>query len=54
VTVLESLRHLRLLGWNLPAGKVQEGLAHVKKLTGLHGRWEMIGQHPTGDTRCWS
>jgi dihydrofolate synthase/folylpolyglutamate synthase len=47
VTVLESLRHLRLLGWDLPGETVQEALAQVKKRTGLHGRWEMIGQHPT-------
>jgi dihydrofolate synthase/folylpolyglutamate synthase len=31
----------------LPAEKVIKALSQVKKLTGLHGRWETIHQHPS-------
>ena len=32
--------------WTLPTPVVKEALAHVKQLTGLHGRWELIGRNP--------
>jgi dihydrofolate synthase/folylpolyglutamate synthase len=46
LTVLESVHRLRALGWRLEQTAVHKGLRHVKKLTGLHGRWELIHEHP--------
>jgi dihydrofolate synthase/folylpolyglutamate synthase len=46
VTVAEAIHQLRLMGFHLPKEEVQAALKQVKKLTGLHGRWEMIQQHP--------
>lgn len=46
VTVLEAVHQLNLKGWKIGKGHVQEGLRHAKKLTGLHGRWEVIGHDP--------
>jgi dihydrofolate synthase/folylpolyglutamate synthase len=47
VTVCEAVHQLKLQGWHLPSPEVAEGLKQVKKLTGLHGRWELIHQHPS-------
>ncbi|HVZ57328.1 MAG TPA: folylpolyglutamate synthase/dihydrofolate synthase family protein [Chitinophagaceae bacterium] len=46
LTVLESLARLRQKGWNLPDQAVRHGLMHTRRLTGLHGRWEVIAQEP--------
>ncbi len=46
ITVLESVHILRSLGWKLPHQVVEKALKHVKRLTGLHGRWEIIHEHP--------
>ncbi len=46
LTVLEAAQQLHLQGWNTPVSVIQKALAQVKKLTGLHGRWELIHQHP--------
>ena len=46
LTVLEAVHVLRGLGWKLEPAAVHQGLRHVKKLTGLHGRWELIHEHP--------
>ena len=46
VTVLEAVHQLQQKGWHIPPEAVQEGLKQVKKLTGLHGRWDVIRQHP--------
>jgi dihydrofolate synthase/folylpolyglutamate synthase len=47
VTVCEAVHQLKLQGWRLPAEDVANALRQVKKLTGLHGRWELIHQHPS-------
>ncbi|MDE3142756.1 MAG: bifunctional folylpolyglutamate synthase/dihydrofolate synthase, partial [Bacteroidota bacterium] len=47
LTVLESVHQLNLKGWQLHQPVIQKALSEVKKLTGLHGRWEVIKQHPT-------
>jgi dihydrofolate synthase/folylpolyglutamate synthase len=47
LTVLEAVSVLNSRGWNLDENTVKKALAHTKKLTGLHGRWEIIHQHPT-------
>ncbi|HYF30124.1 MAG TPA: folylpolyglutamate synthase/dihydrofolate synthase family protein [Chitinophagaceae bacterium] len=46
VTTLEALHQLWLQGWNLHETQIKNGLKKVKKLTGLHGRWEVIRHHP--------
>jgi len=46
VTVLEAVHILRSKGWDLPPATLRQALKQVKKLTGLHGRWEIIHEHP--------
>lgn len=46
LTVLTALEQLVLQGWNLDHSTVLHALKQVKKLTGLHGRWEVIADHP--------
>jgi dihydrofolate synthase/folylpolyglutamate synthase len=47
VTVLEAAHVLVEKGWKLEHPQIHRGLQQVKKLTGLHGRWETIHEHPT-------
>jgi dihydrofolate synthase/folylpolyglutamate synthase len=46
VGVLEAVTHLQMKDWKISHNQVEKALQHVKKLTGLHGRWEIIQQHP--------
>lgn len=46
VTVLAAVARLQQLGWTINQQQLQLGLAHAKKTTGLHGRWELLQQHP--------
>ncbi len=46
VTVLQTIKQLQLLGWKIEQEHLQKALRQVKKLTGLHGRWEVIREHP--------
>jgi len=46
VTVLEAVHRLRERGWKLETPVVHRALKQVKKLTGLHGRWEIVHEHP--------
>ncbi|MFT4093123.1 MAG: folylpolyglutamate synthase/dihydrofolate synthase family protein [Niabella sp.] len=46
LTVLESCNRLKALGYEIEAGAIDNALKQVKKLTGLHGRWETIHRHP--------
>ncbi|WEK34814.1 MAG: bifunctional folylpolyglutamate synthase/dihydrofolate synthase [Candidatus Pseudobacter hemicellulosilyticus] len=46
MTVLEAVHQLQLKGWDIQQTHIHSGLRQVKKLTGLHGRWELIHQHP--------
>jgi dihydrofolate synthase / folylpolyglutamate synthase len=46
VTVLGAVQQLRARGWDIPKERLMAGLAHVRTLTGLHGRWEKIHDHP--------
>lgn len=46
VTVLEACAVLQQTGWNIEESDIKTGLQHAKKLTDLHGRWEIIHQHP--------
>lgn len=47
ITVLEAVSVLKRLDFNLDEAAVQTGLQKTKKITGLHGRWEIIHVHPT-------
>ncbi len=46
LSVLEAVQLLAARGWKLEHHHVQQALKQVKKLTGLHGRWETIHEHP--------
>lgn len=46
VTTLAACQVLGESGWKLPDEKIKKGLRKVKKSTGLHGRWEVIHEHP--------
>jgi dihydrofolate synthase/folylpolyglutamate synthase len=47
LTVLQICHQLQQKGWKIPESAIHTGLKQVKKLTGLHGRWEVIHLHPT-------
>ena len=46
LTVLAAVHQLSARGWVLENRHVVRALRQVKKLTGLHGRWEIIDEHP--------
>jgi dihydrofolate synthase/folylpolyglutamate synthase len=45
LTVLQVVQLLKKT-WKLEEHHIQKGLQHVKQLTGLHGRWDVIHEHP--------
>ncbi len=46
ITVLDAIHTLKQIGWRITDQHLQKALMHVKKLTGLHGRWELIHENP--------
>jgi dihydrofolate synthase/folylpolyglutamate synthase len=46
LTVLTAVEQLQKQGWKLNHSIVVHALKQVKNLTGLHGRWEVIADHP--------
>jgi dihydrofolate synthase/folylpolyglutamate synthase len=46
LTVLEACYQLEQKGWQLKEKNIVKALRHVKKLTGLHGRWDIIHRFP--------
>lgn len=46
-TVIKATDILIERGIDLPAIAIHHALSHVKPLTGLHGRWEVIADEPT-------
>lgn len=46
ITVLETIHHLQKAGYKITDAHVHVALRQVKKLTGLHGRWEVIHANP--------
>ncbi len=46
LTVLEASTVLKNMNFELTDNAIKTGLQKTKKLTGLHGRWEMIYEHP--------
>ena len=45
--VLGAVSILQTKGWQISNQHILDGLSHVKKNTGLYGRWQMIGTNPT-------
>lgn len=46
LTVLETVHLLTEKGWKIKEEHIQFALQNIRKLTGLHGRWEVIHQQP--------
>jgi dihydrofolate synthase / folylpolyglutamate synthase len=46
-TVLESVEQLKNIGFNISETAQNNGLLHVKEMTGLRGRWDVLQQNPT-------
>jgi dihydrofolate synthase / folylpolyglutamate synthase len=47
LTVLQAVKLLQQKGWQLTDAAIKKGLSTAKTVTGLHGRWEIVHQHPT-------
>lgn len=47
LTVLEACSVLKGLDYDIDETDIRNGLQKTKKLTGLHGRWDIIHEHPT-------
>ena len=47
LTVLAAINALNKLGYKLEKKNIKTALSSVKKLTGLHGRWDIIHERPT-------
>jgi len=45
--ILESVDQLRNQGWKISEEALKAGLAKVTQLTGLKGRWQILGEKPT-------
>ena len=45
--VLGAIGILQTKSWQISNQHILDGLSHVKKNTGLYGRWQMIGTNPT-------
>ena len=46
ITVLAVIELLTRIGINIQEKDVRKGLAHTRDMTGLRGRWEIIGYNP--------
>lgn len=46
LTVLEAVHVMVKKGWKIEEKDIQHGLQNASKLTGLHGRWEVIHRRP--------
>ena len=46
-TVIAAVNKLKTLGMDIPEAALHSGVEHVKTLTGLQGRWEVLQNHPT-------
>lgn len=47
LTVLEACSVLKDMEYDIDENDIRQGLQKTKKLTGLHGRWEIIHENPT-------
>lgn len=46
ITVLEAVHYLQSVEYRISPLQIKEALSSVKKLTGLHGRWEIVHRKP--------
>ena len=46
LTVLEAVKYLQSVGYIIALQQIKDALREVKKLTGLHGRWEIVHHKP--------
>jgi dihydrofolate synthase/folylpolyglutamate synthase len=46
LTVLTAIEILNRGEWHISQSTIHKALSHVKKLTGLHGRWEVLKEKP--------
>lgn len=46
LAVIAAVNVLQQKGWNINETAIAKGLQHAKKITGLHGRWEVLGHEP--------
>ena len=46
LTVLSALKAMQQQGWNINEKDIRQGLQHARKITGLHGRWEIVQRDP--------
>jgi len=44
--ILESVNQLRQMGWTISEEALRKGLKEVTSLTGLKGRWQILGENP--------
>ncbi|GAA4297731.1 folylpolyglutamate synthase/dihydrofolate synthase family protein [Nibribacter koreensis] len=44
--VLKTIEILQTKGFNINQDQIREGLKHLQTLTGLKGRWQILGQEP--------
>ena len=47
LTILEACSVLKDMEYDIDENDIRQGLQKTKKLTGLHGRWEIIHENPT-------
>jgi dihydrofolate synthase/folylpolyglutamate synthase len=47
LTTISAIHELEKKGFVLYDSQIKNGLRNTKKQTGLHGRWELIHEHPT-------
>lgn len=45
--ILEAVNQMRNQGWNISEAALEKGLTEVSSLTGLKGRWQILGENPT-------
>jgi dihydrofolate synthase/folylpolyglutamate synthase len=46
ITVLEAVNQLQSKGWNIKDEHVSIAVNQVRKITGFHGRWELLQSNP--------
>ncbi|MEI7627588.1 MAG: folylpolyglutamate synthase/dihydrofolate synthase family protein [Bacteroidota bacterium] len=46
LTVITAVEVLNQKKWNISLPDIHKGLAHSKKINGLHGRWEVLKEKP--------
>ncbi|MGV3546748.1 MAG: bifunctional folylpolyglutamate synthase/dihydrofolate synthase [Pedobacter sp.] len=46
LTVIDAVKELRKIGYQIPNEAIYQALKNVKKLTGLQGRWQTLAKKP--------